>query len=205
MSNAEGHLHCDSCVACHAVTFLDLGQRKEREGHLKFSKFPLECNSGFADRDLTKHLHVDHFKTYLEARVEEINAQMQAQEEAEMQDRLGAELQRLDALDEHSRKVLVARVHLIKEILTLICPRCSLAFLNFDALRWNALVACHSCAYCLKICGGWDDDHQHVANCPHNMRQEKCLCRPPTYLTAHRRIGKCGCSKSSCLKWSKLI
>ena len=134
MSNAEGHLHCDSCVACHAVTFLDLGQRKEREGHLKFSKFPLECNSGFADRDLTKHLHVDHFKTYLEARVEEINAQMQAQEEAEMQDRLGAELQRLDALDEHSRKVLVARVHLIKEILTLICPRCILAHFSISML-----------------------------------------------------------------------
>ena len=96
-----------------------------------------------------------------------------------MKDRLGAELQCLDALDEHTRKVLVARVHIIKEIMTLKCPRCILAFLNFDALRWNALVACHSCAYCLKICGGWDDDHQHVANCPHNMRRGKVSLPTP--------------------------
>ena len=68
---SEGHFHCDSCVARHAETFLDfdnLGQRKEREGHLKCSNFPLECNSGFADRDLAKHLPIDVFKTYLEAR-----------------------------------------------------------------------------------------------------------------------------------------
>jgi serine/threonine protein kinase len=52
---SEGHFHCDSCVARHhAQTFLDfdnLGQRKEREGHLKCSNFPLECKSGFADCD----------------------------------------------------------------------------------------------------------------------------------------------------------
>jgi hypothetical protein len=64
----------------------------------------------FADRDLAKHLPIDVFKTYL---VETIKAQMQAQLEAEMQDRLGTELQRLAALDEHARKVLVARKHII--------------------------------------------------------------------------------------------
>ena len=118
---SEGHFHCDSCLARHAETFLDfdnLGQRKEREGHLKCSKFPLECNSGFADRDLAKLLHIDLFKTYLEARVETIKAQMQAQLEVEMKDRLGAELQRLATLDEHSRKVLVGRKHIIEEILS---------------------------------------------------------------------------------------
>ena len=116
----------------HAETFMDFdnpGQRKEREGHLKCSKSPVECNSGFADRDLAMHLHVDHFKTYLEARVETIKAQMQAQLEAEMQDRLGTELQRLAALDEHARKVLVARKHIIDKILTLSCPQ-GTGFLN---------------------------------------------------------------------------
>ena len=51
---SEGHFHCDSCMARHAQTFLDfdnLGQRKEREGHLKCSNFPLECKSSFADCD----------------------------------------------------------------------------------------------------------------------------------------------------------
>ena len=163
-------------MARHAETFLDfdnLGQRKEREGHLKCSKFPLECNSGFADRDLAKLLHIDLFQTYLEARVETIKSQMQAQLEVEMKDRLEAELQRLAALDEQARKVHVARKHIIEEILTLKCPRCSLAFLNFDAcfaLKCNGC-PCHFCAYCLKDCG--DDAHGHVANCPHNIAPGK--------------------------------
>ena len=167
---SEGHFHCDLCVARHAETFLDFGnpgQRKEREGHLKCSKFPLECNSGFADRDLAKHLHVALFKTYLEARVEAIKAQMQAQLEAEMQERLGEELQRLAALDEHARKVLVARKHIINKILTLACPRCGQAFFDFDgcyALKCSAC-PCHFCGWCLADCGTTKDAHAHVRQC----------------------------------------
>jgi hypothetical protein len=155
-------------VARHAETFLDfdnLGQRKEREGHLKCSKFPSECNSGFADRDLAKLLHIDLFKTYLEARVETIQAQMQAQLEAEMQDRLGAELQRLAALDEHARKVLVARKHIIDKILTLACPRCGVAFDFFDgcySVKCGSC-PCHFCGWCLADCG--NDAHAHAAQC----------------------------------------
>jgi hypothetical protein len=144
---SEGHFHCDSCVARHAETFLDfnnLGQRKEREGHLKCSKFPLECNSGFADSDLAKRLQVALFKTYLEARVETIKAQMQTQLEAEMQDLLGAELQRLAALDEHARKVLVARTHIIDKILTLACPRSRHVFFDFDGCYALKSSACPS-------------------------------------------------------------
>jgi serine/threonine protein kinase len=167
---SEGHFHCDSCVARHAETFLDfdnLGQRKEREGHLKCSNFPLDCNSGFADRDLAKHLHVALFKTYLEARVEAIKAQMQAQLEAEMQDRLGEELHRLAVLDEHARKVLVARKHIINKILTLTCPRCGQAFFDFDgcyALKCSAC-PCHFCGWCLADCGTNKDAHAHVRQC----------------------------------------
>jgi serine/threonine protein kinase len=169
---SEGHFHCDSCVARHAETFLDfdnLGQRKEREGHLKCSKFPLECNSGFADRDLAKILHIDLFQTYLEARVETIKAQMQAQLEVEMKDRLGAELQRLAALDEQARKVQVARKHIIDKILFLACPRCGVFFSDFlgcYALKCNAC-PCHFCGWCLADCGNNQDAHAHVRQC-HN-------------------------------------
>ena len=168
---SEGHFHCDSCVARHAETFLDfdnLGQRKEREGHLKCSKFPLECNSGFADRDLAKLLHIDLFKTYLEARVETIKAQMQAQLEAEMQDRLGAELRRLTALDEHARKVQVARKHIIDKILFLACPRCGDIFSDFDGCYdVTCHCSCHFCGWCLADCGNSQDAHAHVRQC-HN-------------------------------------
>jgi hypothetical protein len=76
----------------------------------------------------------------LEARVETIKAQMQAQLEAEMQDRLGADLQRLAALDKHARKVLVARKHIIDKILTLSCPRCDPGQVFVDIGPLNSLV-----------------------------------------------------------------
>ncbi len=169
---SEGHFHCDSCVARHAETFLDfdnLGQRKEREGHLKCSKFPLECKSGFADRDLAKLLHIDLFKTYLEARVETIKAQMQAQLEAEMKDRLEAELQRLAALDEQARKVQVARKHIIDKILFLSCPRCGVFFSDWiGCYAVKCVCPCHFCGWCLADCGNNSRDaHAHVIQC-HN-------------------------------------
>ena len=94
---------------------------------------------------------------------------MQAQLEAEMQDRLGAELQRLAALDEHARKVQVAGKHIIDKILTLSCPRCGLAFVDFlgcYALKCNAC-PCHFCGWCLADCGNSQDAHAHVRQC-HN-------------------------------------
>jgi hypothetical protein len=167
---SEGHFHCDSCVARHAETFLDfdnLGQRKEREGHLKCSKFPLECNSGFADRDLAKLLHIDLFQTYLEARVETIKAQMQAQLEVEMKDRLEAELQRLAALDEQARKVQVARKHIIDKILFLSCPRCGVFvsdWVGCYAVKCGSC-PCHFCGWCLACFGNSQDAHNHAAQC----------------------------------------
>ena len=86
-----------------------------------------------------------------------------------MKDRLEAELQRLAALDEHARKVLVARKHIIDKILTLSCPRCGLAFVDFlgcYALKCNAC-PCHFCGWCLADCGNSQDAHAHVRQC-HN-------------------------------------
>ena len=145
----------------------NLPQLKEREGHLKCSMYPSECNSGFADRDLAQHLPVDVFKRYLEARLESIRAQVEAQLEVEMKRQLEAELQRLIALDERSRKVLVARAHIIDKILTLVCPRagCGQAFVDFDgcfALKCSRC-PCGFCGWCLADCGR--DAHEHVRSC----------------------------------------
>ena len=167
---SEGHFHCASCVSELAERFLGVGnlpQLKEREGHLKCSMYPSECNSGFADRDLAQHLPVDVFKRYLEARLESIRAQVEAQLEVEMKRQLEAELQRLIALDERSRKVQVARAHIIDKILTLACPRagCGQAFVDFDgcfALKCSRC-PCGFCGWCLADCGR--DAHEHVRSC----------------------------------------
>jgi hypothetical protein len=167
----EAHWHCDPCLARHAKDFLNvenLGRLKERGGTLKCSKFPLECNSGFSDdRDLCQHLPADLFKTYLVARVDIIKSQLRAQLEAEMKKQLEAELQRLTVLEALTRKVLVARTHIVDQILTLACPRpgCGQAFLDFEgcfALRCRRC-PCGFCGWCLADCG--NDAHAHVRQC----------------------------------------
>jgi hypothetical protein len=64
------------------------------------------------------------------------------------------------------------RGHIVEKILTLSCPRCSQAFLDFEgccALSC-ARCGCSFCAYCQQDCG--TDAHGHVARCPWNIRRE---------------------------------
>jgi hypothetical protein len=57
------------------------------------------------------------------------------------------------------------RMHIIDEILTLRCPRCHQAFLDFDgcfALSCG-VCPCHFCGWCLEDCGA--NAHPHVKTC----------------------------------------
>ena len=164
----EGHFLCGACLSRHAKAFMEvgnLGMLKEQEGRLKCAYYPFECSSGFADQDLAKHLPAPLFKQYLEARVETIKEQMQSQLEDEMKDRLDAELKRLAALDERARKVLVARAHVVDKILTLSCPRCQQAFVDFEGCFALSCSRCRCgfCGWCLADCGA--DAHGHVMRC----------------------------------------
>ena len=62
------------------------------------------------------------------------------------------------------------RHHIVERLLTLKCPRCEAAFLDFNGCL---ALTCHRCrcgfcAFCLADCG--TDAHAHVAACPHNVR-----------------------------------
>jgi hypothetical protein len=82
---------------------------------------------------------------------------------------LEAEYLRIEKINNTDEKV-AAKLHLkiVNEVLTLRCPRCQTAFLDFDgcfALRcWNDTCCCGICAWCLKDCGF--DAHSHVRVCP---------------------------------------
>lgn len=59
------------------------------------------------------------------------------------------------------------RMKIIEEILTLRCPRCKQAFLDFDgcfALTCGTC-GCAFCGWCLQDCG--DDSHPHANTCAH--------------------------------------
>ena len=61
------------------------------------------------------------------------------------------------------------RAHIINEILTLHCPRCKAAFIDFDGCMALSCSrdACGAkfCAVCLRDCAGDADAHEHVRSC----------------------------------------
>jgi len=63
-------------------------------------------------------------------------------------------------------KIADAKKHIIEKILTLFCPRCGQAFVDFSgccALTCSRQgCACAFCAYCLEDCGA--DAHAHVSS-----------------------------------------
>jgi hypothetical protein len=70
-------------------------------------------------------------------------------------------------------QVELARQHIVDELLTLHCPRCSAAFVDFSgcfALTCHRC-SCGFCGWCLGDCGA--DAHAHVLACPHNAEVGK--------------------------------
>jgi hypothetical protein len=60
------------------------------------------------------------------------------------------------------------RLKIIDDILTLRCPRCRQAFLDFEgcfAISCSGC-SCKFCGWCLQDCGN-TDAHPHVKTCPH--------------------------------------
>lgn len=87
--------------------------------------------------------------------------------EIEMKIRLASELQHLASLNECRRKVHAARNHIVEEILTLKCPVCGQAYIDFEgcfALKCSRCAA-GFCAWCGT--GGAGDAHSHVRQCDH--------------------------------------
>jgi hypothetical protein len=75
-----------------------------------------------------------------------------------------------------------ARAHILDTLLTLQCPRCSKAFLDFEACfalrcRDSGGHGCGTafCAYCLQDCGDLAAAHRHVSSCEHNSASGKAL------------------------------
>jgi hypothetical protein len=112
-------------------------------------------------QELVAHVQCDTFEAFMEARRRLQEAQLTQQLEEQMRQykaRVGKELR---------DSITPARNHIVQEILTLHCPRCGGAFLDFDgclALSCPAPgCACGFCVVCLEDCG--NDAHAHVRAC----------------------------------------
>jgi uncharacterized protein YjiS (DUF1127 family) len=85
---------------------------------------------------------------------------------------------------------------LVGEVLTLKCPRCKNAFVDFDACFAVTCVyptcTCGFCAWCLTDCGS--DAHTHVAACAENVNNRSAWGTEDMFREHHRvrRARKCG-------------
>merc|ERR1712232_913050 len=119
------------------------------------------------------------FEAYLQVRTRLAEAKISREANAEMERQVAAAIKRMDA---EGPKVYQAQKHICDEILTMRCPRCKMAFTDWDGC--NALYCtyagcgCNFCAFCLKDCGGGvkfgqneierrgdDAVHKHVNEC----------------------------------------
>jgi hypothetical protein len=167
---SEGHFHCCSCVLNLTQDLLKIensGKRVRQEGHVMCFKYPTECRSaGFHDRDLARHLSVQDFQAYLKARIKLMEQKLTMELEAQIREQLQEEQRRLASLEEHQRKVLSARKHIEEEILQMKCPRCRIAFYDFEGCLAISCSTCPCkfCGWCFEDCGD-NDAHPHVQTC----------------------------------------
>eukprot|EP01103_Thecamoeba_quadrilineata_P018262 TRINITY_DN687_c0_g1_i1.p1 TRINITY_DN687_c0_g1~~TRINITY_DN687_c0_g1_i1.p1 ORF type:complete len:2369 (-),score=253.94 TRINITY_DN687_c0_g1_i1:25-7131(-) len=102
-----------------------------------------------------------------------INVYLASYERRELPNAIAAEREKIlaevrlvyDAKNSYERSAQMIRLDIVDQILTLRCPRCRTAFVDFTgcfALTCQCTAA--FCAWCLTDCGR--DAHPHVAQCP---------------------------------------
>jgi len=116
----------------------------------------------FTEQALAEHLSKEDFDAFLHAKEMVLEAKVLAQIKAENERRQAAEA--MQGLR------LRHKAHVVDKILTLACPRCGQAFVDFDgclALTCRRVsCGCAFCGLCQLDCG--KDAHAHVRQCPDN-------------------------------------
>lgn len=165
------HFLSKESFAMHVITESrkDLDQLKSRQGKVFCPLFKHGCVApAFTDLQVAQ-AGPEAFAAYLEANRQLMERGMAAQMEKDKAAQIKLEVERLAKLSARQLMIEQAVRHVQETILTLCCPRCKAAFVDFD--NCFALVcrscSCGFCAWCLNDCG--EDSHRHVANCQHNL------------------------------------
>lgn len=167
---AGAHFVCTDCMSAYVEASCPagmVGAALTHAGHRgELRCVGQACDSYFRLSDLSGYLRpaaVDAFANALRLVAEEDTA---VEMEHEFVGRLARERRVWEGEQEIDRTVRLIR----EDVLTLACPRCRQAFLDFSgcfALTCSrAGCGAGFCAYCLTDCG--NDAHAHVANCDLN-------------------------------------
>lgn len=153
------HFTCNGCFELHAQHQAGEDQDLLEARDAKVTCPGFRCPSvPFAEQQVALHVSAGVYELHLRAhdRVKEgeVVRDIQAAQAAG------------DNVDDGD--VQQHRRYVVESILTLKCPRCNAAFIDF--IGCFALTCATDgaafCAYCLEDCG--DDAHAHVGQCPHN-------------------------------------
>lgn len=161
------HFTCLACFSKHVQTECEKGvhDRMLREGQVfcPLAKHGCPCTDPFPESQIAIAVPAA-FNIFREAQ----SALQRDLLNVAFDKRLKAERDRLFKMAEEEKEIERARHTIVDSILTLKCPRCDTAFMDFDGCY--ALIchrcSCGFCAFCLADCG--TDAHAHVASCKFN-------------------------------------
>ena len=192
----EKHFLCSADLSDYvqAESKDDMGRLEQRQARIMCPASKHQhgkCQSAaFSDELLAKHITGFALQLYLEARLKVAEKQLSSKLEKEKQEAIEREVKRLAEMDEAARKVERAFHHITPQLLTLRCPRCHSAFLDFNgccAVQCS-FCPCNFCAYCLTDCG--TDAHRHVAHCDLNNHPTKDVFNSQENVEAAQRQRK---------------
>jgi hypothetical protein len=172
-SSNEHHL-CIDCLAGYVQAEAETAKQRIAANNDMFSCPGIDCKNVFEHHQLAQRLPAEPFSKLLaawRACIEQAAARTGAEAAAAQSALAGSQ-------SEFAR----ARAHILDALLTLKCPRCSKAFLDFEAcfaLRCSDSGGhgCGTafCGYCLEDCGDLRTAHRHVGSCEHNSAPGKAL------------------------------
>ncbi len=170
---SKAHFICWDCLGDHVMHATgpdSVGKAiNEKSGNLLC---PSGCNDEITMLNIAKEKVPERIFTLIEKQKADFNTKKTVEKELKQQEeRLRKEYEALmNIKDEEEREAARMRLDIINEVLTLRCPRCKLAFLDYVgcAALTCAAPTCKAgfCAMCLKDCGA--DAHAHIVRCPEN-------------------------------------
>ena len=180
----SGHFVCNGCFGGHVQAEIgkDLGERQHLAGSVFCPQHSQGCSAPpYSDQTVAIRCTEGVFAAYVAARTELAEQRIIQEQEGAFLKRLEKERARFDggaagkpeavedAIQRH-------RAHVVENILTLHCPHCGAAFVDFEGCFALKCSRCrtHFCAYCVRHeTKRWDESHVHVATCPYNVAPGK--------------------------------
>jgi len=166
------HFYCHSCFGDQTLSQTSANSRgKFYENECKV--VCAYCLQKFSEADVASVCTAEIYAVYRGACNDFLEAQI-CRREQERHARVVEQLQREIAAGVASNleaSVNRKKLHIIENILTLKCPRCATAILDFEGCFAVTCGNCNCgfCGWCLEDCGA--DAHAHVKQCPQSLHR----------------------------------